>query len=47
MTVRRTGFDVMPADTITVCAAQGNTFAAVIADMQRPPNLELTKHWLA
>lgn len=47
MTVRRTGFLVTPADTLTVYAAQGSTFDAVIADMQRPPNYELTKHWPA
>jgi hypothetical protein len=33
MTVRRTGFLVTPADTLTVYAAQGSTFDAVIADM--------------
>eukprot|EP00973_Karenia_brevis_P042554 5892242-Karenia_brevis.AAC.1 len=37
----------MPADTITVYAAQGSTYDAVVADMQRPPNLELAKYWLA
>ena len=45
--VRRTSFLVMPADTLTVYAAQGSTFDAVIADMQRPPNLDHAKHWLA
>ena len=47
VTFRRTGFFATPADTITVYAAQGSTFDAVIADMARPPNLDPTKHWLA
>ena len=46
-TVRRTSFMASPADTMTVYAAQGSTFDAVVADMQRPPNLDLSKHWLA
>ena len=32
---------------MTVYAAQGSTFEAVIADMQRPPNFDAAKHWLA
>ena len=47
ITVRRTTFLATPADTITVYAAQGGTFDAVAADMQRPPNLDLARHWLA
>ncbi len=47
ISVRRTSFRAMPADTITVYGAQGNTYDAVIADMQRPPNLSKDKHWLA
>ena len=47
ITVRRTTFLATPADTITVYSAQGSTFDAVIADMQRPPNLDMDKHWLA
>ncbi len=45
--VRRMNFLTSPADTFTVYAAQGGTYDAVIADMQRPPNLRLDKHWLA
>jgi hypothetical protein len=45
--VRRTSFLATPGDTKTVYAAQGSTFDAVIADMQRPPNLDTAKHWLA
>jgi len=45
--VRRTTFLAMPADTITVYAAQGSTYDAVVADMQRPPNYDTAKHWLA
>ena len=44
---RRTSFLAMPADTITVYAAQGGTFPAVIADMHKPPTEQATKHWLA
>ena len=47
ISVRRTGFKVTPADTITVYAAQGGTFEAAVADMQRPLNLNIGKHWLA
>ena len=32
---------------MAVYATQGSTFDAVIADMERPPNLDLAKHWLA
>ena len=46
VTIRRTTFMATPADTITVYAAQGSTFDAVVADMQRPPHLVLAKHWL-
>eukprot|EP00973_Karenia_brevis_P039080 5398137-Karenia_brevis.AAC.1 len=45
--VRRTSFLTAPADTITVYAAQGGTYDAVVADMQRPPSLAFAKHWLA
>ena len=45
--VRRTTFALMPADTVTVYTAQGSSEQAVIADMQRPPNLDGAKHWLA
>ena len=47
ISVRRTSIRALPADTITVYAAQGGTYDAVVADMQRPPHLELSKHWLA
>ena len=43
MKIRRTGFLATPADTITVYAAQGGTFNAVIADMERPSNLDAEK----
>ena len=33
VSVRRTSFQLMPADTITVYAAQGSTYEAVVADM--------------
>ena len=36
-----------PADTVTVYAAQGGTYRAVVADMQRPPSLGIANHWLA
>ena len=45
--VRRTTVKIMPAGTITVYAAQGGAFKAIIADMQRPPDLGAAKHWLA
>ena len=37
----------VPADTITVYAAQGSTFEAVVADMQKPLNYDAAQHWLA
>jgi len=45
--IRRTSFLVTPADTVTVYAAQGSTYDAVVADMERPPNWNLGQHWLA
>ena len=45
--MRRTTFQVMPADTMTVYSAQGSTFDAVVADMRKPPNFDLKMHWLA
>ena len=45
--VRRTGFAVAPADARIVYQAQGETYKAVIADMQRPPRMEMATHWLA
>ena len=45
--VRRTTFQVLPADTIIVYGAQGGTFDAVIVDMERPPNMDADTHWLA
>ena len=45
--IRRTSFLISPSDTCTVYAAQGGTYDAVVADMQRPPNLAIAKHWLA
>ena len=47
LSVRRTSFHANPADTITVYAAQGATYDAIVADMQRPPNLDAARHWLA
>ena len=44
---KRTGFLVVPADTRIVYAAQGETFDAVVADMERPPRMDLDTHWLA
>ena len=38
--VRRIQFPVAPADARIVYAAQGETFDAVVADMQRPPRME-------
>ena len=45
--VRRTCFLATPADTITVYAAQGSTYEAVVADMRKPPSESSAKHWLA
>ena len=47
LSIRRTTFKLMPADTITVYTAQGGTYDAVVADMQRPPRMDLATHWLA
>ena len=45
--IRRTTFQVLPADTIIVYGAQGGTFDAVIADMKKPPSMDSDTHWLA
>ena len=47
VSVRRTTFAIMPAETVIVYTAQGRSERAVIADMQRPPNLDGARHWLA
>ena len=50
MRIRRSTFKLLTADTITVYTAQGGTFDAVVADMQRPPSgsgVGLAQHWLA
>ena len=44
---KRTNFQVVPADTRIVYAAQGATFKAVVADMERPPRMDSDTHWLA
>lgn len=46
-TVWRTALLASPADAITVYAAQGNTYYAVIADMQKLPNHNPAQYWLA
>ena len=45
--VRRTTFAVLCADSLTVYQAQGESFDAVIADMERPPKMDADTHWLA
>ena len=47
ISVRRVQLPVMPADTRVVYGAQGETFDAVVADMKRPPRMDLSTHWLA
>ena len=47
VSIRRTSFLLAPADTMTVYAAQGGTYSAVVADMKRPPGMDLAIHWLA
>lgn len=47
MSVRGTQFPVLPGDMCIVYGAQGETFDAVLLDMQRPPRMELGIHWLA
>ena len=44
--VKRTMFPILPADTITVYAAQGGTYDAVIADLAKPPSMPGHIHWL-
>ena len=44
---KRTSFPVLPADAITVYAAQGATHRAVIGDMAKPPSMPSHIHWLA
>ena len=44
--VRRTQFPVLPSDTRVVYGAQGETFDAVVVDMERPPRMDRATHWL-
>ena len=43
ISVRRISFLVTPADILTVYAAQGGTYTAVVADMTRPPGLDIAR----
>ena len=45
--IRRTSFLLAPADTMTVYAAQGGTYSAIVVDMKRPPGMDAATHWLA
>ena len=45
--VRRTHFQVVPADARIVYAAQGESFPAYVADLARPPGMSKEVHWLA
>ena len=45
--VRRTHFQIVPADTRIVYAAQGESFPAYLADLARPPGMSKEVHWLA
>ena len=45
--VRRTHFQVVPADARIVYAAQGESFPAYVADLARPPGMSKELHWLA
>ena len=47
MTIRRTQFAVLPADTKVVYSAQGESYDAVIVDMLRPPCMKKDTYWLA
>ena len=38
---------VVPADTRIVYAAQGAQFNATVADMERPPRMDMDTHWLS
>jgi hypothetical protein len=40
--VRRTGFQLLPADTRTAHASQGETWVAVIGDLARPPRMDIS-----
>lgn len=47
LTIRRTHFSVLPADTRVVYSAQGEGFKASVADMAKPPLMSPEVHWLA
>ena len=47
VTIARKQFAVLPASTRIVYAAQGETWDAVVADLQRPPRMQGSVHWLA
>jgi hypothetical protein len=44
--VRRTQFEVLPAGSRVIYAAQGEGFAASVADMKKPPTMNDREHWL-
>ena len=45
--VRRTHFQIVPADARLVYGARGETFPAYVADLARPPRMSKEVHWLA
>ena len=45
--IRRTHFQVVPADARIVYAAQGEGFEAYVTDLARPPSMSKEVHWLA
>ena len=45
--IRRTHFQVVPADARIVYAAQGESFDAYLPDLARPPGMSKEVHWVA
>ena len=45
--IRRTHFQVVPADTRIVYSAQGESFPARLVDLAKPPGMGRGVHWLA
>ena len=44
--IKRTGYQIAPADTRIDYGAQGEGWPAVVGDLARPPRVDLPSHWV-
>ena len=44
--IKRTGYQIAPADTRIDYGAQGEGWPAVVGDLARPPRVDMPSHWV-